>query len=243
MAVRFVNSRIFFGGKTLYLIEIIKKMGEIFSEYWYNFLVEGVGTTLILSLITVSCGAVLGALLAIMKMSKFKPIGWIITAFVEVVRGTPLLLQLYIGYFLLPEILPFLDLNEFWSVALALILNSAAYVSEIIRSGIEAVDKGQTEAARSLGLNGATTMIQIVLPQAIKNILPALCNEFITIIKETSLASTFFVGELMTQYHKIVGKTHNSLPILMIIGIIYFVLNFVLSKGLSVFERRMKASA
>ena len=136
----------------MYLIEIVQKMSEIFSKYWYNFLVEGVGTTLILSLITVTCGALLGALLAIMKMSKFKPLGWIITAFVEVVRGTPLLLQLYIGYFLLPELLPFLDLDEFWSVALALILNSAAYVSEIIRSGIEAVDKGQTEASRSLGI-------------------------------------------------------------------------------------------
>ena len=218
-------------------------MGEIFSKYWYNFLVEGVGTTLILSLITVTCGALLGALLAIMKMSKIKPLGWIITAFVEIVRGTPLLLQLYIGYFLLPELLPFLDLNEFWSVALALILNSAAYVSEIIRSGIEAVDKGQTEAARSLGLNSVTTMVQIVLPQAVKNILPALGNEFITIIKETSLASTFYVGELMTTYHIIVGRTHNSLPILMIIGIIYFILNFVLSKALAVFERRMKARA
>ena len=227
----------------MYLIEIVQKMGEIFSKYWYNFLIEGVGTTLILSLITVACGALLGALLAIMKMSKIKPLGWIITAFVEVVRGTPLLLQLYIGYFLLPELLPFLNLNEFWSVALALILNSAAYVSEIIRSGIEAVDKGQTEAARSLGLNGATTMIEIVLPQAIKNILPALCNEFITIIKETSLASTFFVGELMTVYAIVKGITFTPIPTLMIVGVIYFVLNFVLSKILKVVERRMKAYA
>lgn len=227
----------------MYLIDMIKKMGEIFSEYWYNFLVEGVGTTLILSLITVGCGAVLGALLAILKMSKIKVVGWIITAFVEVIRGTPLLLQLYIGYFLLPELLPFLNLNEFWSVALALILNSAAYVSEIIRSGIEAVDKGQTEAARSLGLNGKTTMIQIVLPQAIKNILPALCNEFITIIKETSLASTFFVGELMTVYAMVKGITFAPIPTLMIVGIIYFVLNFILSKALKLVERRLKAHA
>ena len=227
----------------MYLIEIIKKMGEIFSEYWYNFLVEGLGTTLILSLITVGFGAVLGALLAILKMSKIKIIDWIITAFVEVIRGTPLLLQLYIGYFLLPELFPFLNLNEFWSVALALILNSAAYVSEIIRSGIEAVDKGQTEAARSLGLNGTTTMIQIVLPQAIKNILPALCNEFITIVKETSLASTFFVGELMTIYAMVKGITFAPIPTLMIVGVIYFVLNFILSKALKLVERRLKAHA
>lgn len=227
----------------MYLIEIIKKMGEIFAEYWYNFLIEGVGTTLILSLITVGFGAVLGALLAILKMSKIKVVDWVITAFVEVIRGTPLLLQLYIGYFLLPELLPFLNLNEFWSVALALILNSAAYVSEIIRSGIEAVDKGQTEAARSLGLNGSTTMIQIVLPQAIKNILPALCNEFITIIKETSLASTFFIGELMTIYAMVKGITFSPIPTLMIVGVIYFVLNFILSKALKLVERRLKAHA
>lgn len=242
MAVCFVFSKKF-GGNNLYLIEIIKKMGEIFSEYWYNFLVEGIGTTLILSLITVGFGAVLGALLAILKMSKIKIIDWIITAFVEVIRGTPLLLQLYIGYFLLPELFPFLNLNEFWSVALALILNSAAYVSEIIRSGIEAVDKGQTEAARSLGLNGTTTMIQIVLPQAIKNILPALCNEFITIVKETSLASTFFVGELMTIYAMVKGITFAPIPTLMIVGVIYFVLNFILSKALKLVERRLKAHA
>lgn len=227
----------------MYLIEVISKMGEIFAEYWYNFLVEGVGTTLILSLITVAFGAVLGALLTILKMTKIKVVDWIITAFVEVIRGTPLLLQLYIGYFMLPELLPFLNLNEFWCVALALILNSAAYVSEIIRSGIEAVDKGQTEAARSLGLNGTTTMLQIVLPQAIKNILPALCNEFITIIKETSLASTFFIGELMTIYAIIKGITFSPIPTLMIVGVIYFVLNFILSKALKLVERRLKAHA
>ena len=215
-------------------------MGEIFSKYWYNFLIEGVGITLILSLITVVCGAVLGAVLAICKMSKFKPLGWIITAFVEIIRGTPLLLQLYIGYFVIPSLVPFLDLDDFTCVTIALVLNSGAYVSEIIRSGIEAVDKGQTEAARSLGLTSTTTMMQIVLPQAIKNILPALCNEFITVIKETSLASTFFVGELMTMYLAVKAVTYNPIPTLMITGVIYFVLNFILSKALKIVERKLK---
>ena len=215
-------------------------MGEIFSKYWYNFLIEGVGITLILSLITVVCGAVLGAVLAICKMSKFKPLGWIITAFVEIIRGTPLLLQLYIGYFVIPSLVPFLDLDDFTCVTIALVLNSGAYVSEIIRSGIEAVDKGQTEAARSLGLTSTTTMMQIVLPQAIKNILPALCNEFITVIKETSLASTFFVGELMTMYLAVRAVTYNPIPTLMITGVIYFVLNFILSKALKIVERKLK---
>ena len=227
----------------MYLIEIIQKMGEIFSKYWYYFIVEGVGMTLLLSLITVTFGALLGAVLAMLKMTKIKLFDWIITAFVEIVRGTPLLLQLYIGYFLIPSLVPALDLDDFTCVAIALILNSAAYVSEIIRSGIEAVDKGQTEAARSLGLNSVTTMVQIVLPQAVKNILPALCNEFITVIKETSLASTFFVGELMTAYLIVKGITFTPIPTLMIVGVIYFVLNFTLSKALKLLERRMKARA
>ena len=227
----------------MYLIEIIKDMGDIFAEYWYHFLVKGVGMTLLLSLITVVCGALLGAILALCKMSKFKPLGWIVTAFVEVIRGTPLLLQLYIGYFVIPSLLPFLELGTFACVTIALVLNSGAYVSEIIRSGIQAVDKGQTEASRSLGLGASTTMIEIVLPQAVKNILPALCNEFITVIKETSLASTFFVGELMTIYLSVKAITYNPIPTLMLTGLIYFVLNFVLSKALTILERRMKAHA
>ena len=227
----------------MYLIEMCKDMVIIFSKYWYHFLVKGLGVTLILSLITVVFGSVIGALLALAKMGKIKPLKWIVDIFVEIVRGTPMLLQLFIGVFLMPVIFPVMNGMEnkkLICIGITLIFNSAAYVSEIIRSGIEAVDKGQTEAARSLGLSGTTTMCDIVLPQAIKNILPALGNEFITVIKETSLASTFYVGELMTVYYTIVGVTHNSLPTLMIIGVIYFVVNFVLSKLLKIVERKMK---
>ena len=230
----------------MYLITLFEDMGKIFVKYWDLFLIEGLSATILLSLMTVVFGTVFGAVLALVKIGKIKVLKWIVNAVVEVIRGTPMLLQLYISTFLIPAIIPVmnqLENKKLICISLTLILNSAAYVSEIIRSGIEAVDKGQTEAARSLGLNGTTTMTNIVLPQAVKNILPALGNEFITVIKETSLASTFYVGELMTTYHIIVGKTHNSLPILMIIGIIYFILNFVLSKALGVFERRMKAHA
>ena len=230
----------------MYIITMFEDMGKIFVKYWDLFLIKGLSATLLLSLMTVVLGTIFGALLALVKIGKIKPLKWIVNALVEVIRGTPMLLQLYISTFLIPVLIPAmneLENKKLLCISFTLVLNSAAYVSEIIRSGIEAVDKGQTEAARSLGLNSTTTMIEVVLPQAVKNILPALGNEFITIIKETSLASTFFIGELMTQYHIIVGKTHNSLPILMIIGVIYFVLNFVLSKALSVFERRMKAHA
>lgn len=220
-----------------------KDMVTIFSKYWYQFLVKGLGVTLILSLITVVFGAVIGALLALVKMGKIKPLKWIVDTFVEIVRGTPMLLQLFIGVFLMPVIFPAMNEMEnkkLICIGITLILNSAAYVSEIIRSGIEAVDKGQTEAARSLGLGSTTTMCDVVLPQAIKNILPALGNEFITVIKETSLASTFYVGELMTVYYTVIGVTHNSLPTLMIIGVIYFIVNFALSKLLKLVERKMK---
>ena len=230
----------------MYIITMFEDMGKIFVKYWDLFLIKGLSATILLSLMTVVLGTVFGAVLALIKIGKIKPLKWIVNAIVEIIRGTPMLLQLYISTFLIPVLIPAmneLENKKLLCIGFTLVLNSAAYVSEIIRSGIEAVDKGQTEAARSLGLNGRTTMIQVVLPQAVKNILPALGNEFITVIKETSLASTFFIGELMTQYHVIVGKTHNSLPILMIIGIIYFILNFVLSKALGIFERRMKARA
>lgn len=223
-----------------YLVKILKDMAEIFAKYWKNFLIEGLFNTLYLSFIAVFFGTILGAVICLIKMSKIKPLAWLSTAFVEIIRGTPMLLQLYIGVFIVPLFLPFLGGNDFVSVAVTLVLNSAAYVSEIIRSGISAVDKGQTEAARSLGLNGTTTMTDIVLPQAVKNILPALGNEFITIIKETSLAATFFVGELMTIYKLVVGNTHATIACFLIVGVIYFVLNFILSKLLKIVERKMK---
>lgn len=228
--------------------DILENMWLVFSKYWYVFLGRGVLYTLALSVIAVAGGTVLGALLAFGKMSRFRVLRGAVSAVVEVVRGTPALLQLYVGYFIVPMIFTGLKSVEaqpmaFVCVSIALIINSGAYVSEIIRSGIESVDKGQTEAARSLGLNGGITMRHIVLPQAVKNILPALGNEFITIIKETSLASTFFVGELMTCYKDIVGQTHNALPTLFIVGIIYFVLTFALSKLLKYAERKMKSHA
>ncbi len=227
------------------ITEILTSMWDIFIKYYIGagLLWSGIGYTLLLSAITVFFGTLLGSLMAIGKRSKFKPLVFVITAFVEVLRGTPALLQLYIAYFVIPMMLNMPGLSPFTSVAIAMSLNSAAYVSEIIRSGIEAVDKGQTEAARALGLTGRTAMIKIVLPQAVKNILPALGNEFITVIKETALASTFFVGDLMTTYKVINGFTFQTIPVLFDLGIFYFALTFSLSKLLGLFERRMKKRA
>ena len=221
---------------------VFQNIIKLLAKYWDVFLIKGVSVTLALSAITVVFGAVLGALLALMRRSHLGVIRFLVTAFVEFIRGTPMLLQLYVGYFIVPLLFPALEIGTFASISVALVINSGAYVSEIIRSGIQAVDIGQTEAARSLGLTKGMTMRKVVLPQAVKNILPALGNEFVTIIKETSLASTFFVGDLMTSYLIVKGATYLAFESLIIVGVLYFVLTFFLSKLVGAYERRLKQS-
>ena len=214
-------------------------MIEIWKEYWHIFLFQGLKNTLILTCISVALGTVLGAVVAIARMSKFKPLQWLMSLYTEVIRGTPILLQLYLFYFVLPQVLPFLKLSQFMWVSIALCVNSAAYVSEVIRSGIQAVDKGQTEAARSLGLSESQTMLKIIMPQAVRNILPALGNEFIMMLKETSLASTFFLGDLMTTYAIIKGATYLTLEPMTIVAIIYLCMTYPLSKLVAALEKKM----
>jgi His/Glu/Gln/Arg/opine family amino acid ABC transporter permease subunit len=223
------------------LEHLLPNIQKVLSRY-PNLFLSGLKYTLILSLITVFFGVLLGSLIALMRRARFKPIALLATAYVEVIRGTPLLLQLYFFAFLLPEMLPILELSNFTCICVALVLNSAGYVSEVIRAGIQAVDYGQTEAARSLGMTAHQTMLRVVFPQAVKNILPALCNEFVTVIKETSLASTFFIGDLMTSYNVIKGAMYLVLEPLIVVGVIYFVLTFTLSKAIAVLERRLKES-
>ena len=218
---------------------IIQNIGQILQKYWRTFLIEGVTNTLLLTAIAVSIGAVIGVFVTLLKRSRFRVVRFLITVYIEVIRGTPILLQLYLFYFVLPELLPFFNLSAFAWVAIALSINSSAYVSEVFRSGIQAVDPGQTEAARSLGMSKGQTMVRIVLPQAIKNILPALGNEFIMILKETSLASTFFIGDLMTSYKVVSGATYLSMEPLIIVGVVYLCLTYPLSKLVAFFERRM----
>ena len=225
-------------------MRIIENIFKVLERYGYLF-IEGTKVTLEFSLIAVSGGVLLGLVIAMMKRSQFKlfgvkPLSIISGIYIEIVRGTPILLQLYLFYFWVPEVLPFLHLTKFGSIALALLCNSAAYVSEVIRAGIEAVDKGQMEAARCLGLSHSMAMRKIIMPQAMKNILPALCNEFIMMIKETALASTFFAGDIMTQYNVVNGALFLVIEPLIIVGVIYFVLTFGLSKAVGAYERRIK---
>jgi len=208
---------------------------------YYPVYLSGIWATLWISAVTVLLGTLLGMVIALMRMSKFKPFRIFTDIYIEVLRGTPILLQLYFFWIGLPKIIPF-ELSDTQCIVVALVINASAYISEIIRAGIGAVDKGQWEAAKSIGLSNVHTMTHVILPQAVKNILPALCNEFISTVKGTSLASVFFVGELMTSYKIVAAATFLQIPALAISGAIYFVLNFVLSKLLKVLERRLMVS-
>lgn len=217
----------------------IPNMIKIWGQYWEVFLLTGLKNTLLLTCISVALGSVLGTVVAMLKMSKWKPVRFLISIYIEVLRGTPILLQLYVFYFVLPNVFTFLKLSQFMWVAIALCVNSSAYVSEVFRSGIQAVDKGQMEAARSLGMSEGQAMLKIILPQAIRNILPALGNEFIMMLKETSLASTFFLGDLMTSYAIVKGATYLTLEPMTIVAIIYLCVTFPLSKLVERFEKKM----
>ena len=196
----------------------MSKIFGLLEKYWPMYL-EGLWGTIWLSALTVVAGTLLGMLIALMRMSKSKVLNAISTAYIEVLRGTPALLQLYFFWLGLPKILPFMELTDTACILVAMTVNASAYISEIIRAGINAVDKGQWEAARSVGLCEFNVMTRVILPQAIKNIHPALCNEFISTIKGTSLASVFCVGELMTQYKTVASITYLPLQPLVIAGI------------------------
>ena len=213
---------------------------KIWAKFYYVFL-QGLWGTVWLSLLTLGGGCVAGVVIALVRMSKIKPIRFIASAYIEVIRGTPILLQLYFFWIGVPKLVPFTLSDTTW-VIIALIVNSSAYVAEVIRAGIQGVDSGQKEAAKSLGLTDGHTMRYIILPQAVKNILPALGNEFIVMVKETSLASVFFVGELMTSYKTVQAQTFLTIPSLIIVGIIYFILNYGMSRLVKILEKRLQES-
>lgn len=216
------------------------KIVKLLAKYYPVYL-SGLWGTLWISAVTVLLGLVLGMLVALMRMSRSKLLNAVSGVYIEVLRGTPILLQLYFFWIGLPKLVPF-ELSDTQCIVVALAVNASAFISEIIRAGIAAVDKGQWEAARSIGLSETHVMTHVILPQAVKNILPALCNEFISTVKGTSLASVFFVGELMTSFKTVQSATFLALQSLMIVGVIYFILNFVLSRLLKILERRLMVS-
>lgn len=216
-------------------------------KYWayFNY---GVVVTILISACVVFFGTIIGVLLALAKRSNIKVLDWLASFYVWVFRGTPMVVQIMIAFAWmhfnnLPTIsLGVLDM-DFTRVVPGIIiisLNSGAYISEIVRAGIEAVPKGQMEAAYSLGIKPANTMRYVILPQAIKNILPALGNEFITIIKDSSLLQTIGVMELWNGAQSVVTATYIPVEPLLFAAFYYLMITTALSALLKIFENRMK---
>lgn len=226
-----------------YMINAANAMNDDsgFISKYGSFFLKGIKITILISLIGVALGSILGAFVALMKLSKIKIISWIASIYIEILRGTPMLVQVFIVFFGITAALG-LDISALVCGTIALVINSSAYIAEIIRAGINAVDKGQMEAARSLGLNYRQTMKSVIMPQAIKNILPALGNEFVTLIKESSIVSTIGVGEIMFNAQVVQGISFDPFTPLLVAAALYFVLTFVLTRIMNMIEGRLNAS-
>lgn len=220
---------------------MLSEIIEVWVDYYPIFLQGALGT-LKYAAIAVLLGTLVGILVAMLHLSKIKLIQWIAKIYTTVLRGTPVLVQMYIAYYFIPMAVPALDfLSKEQCVILSLVLNSSAYVSEIIRGGILSVDSGQTEAARSLGMSAKNCMIRIVLPQAVKAILPSLAGEYIAMVKETSLAGTFMLYELMYTRTLLANKFFSWQPLFIIAGI-YLVMTLVLTWLSGILEKRLAES-
>jgi polar amino acid transport system permease protein len=221
------------------------------SKYWTYYLI-GAKNTILLALLAVVIGVLIGMLLAIGRVGKNRALKFLATAYVEFIRGTPLLVQLFIIYYGLqaigirfpdsPIASRILGINfaDFMAGVITMGINSGAYVCEIFRAGIQSIDKGQTEAARSLGLSQARTLIYVVIPQAIRNVLPALGNEFVVVIKESSIVSIIGIADLMYKANTVRGNTFQPFEPLLVAALVYFLLTFPLSKLLARIEKRMR---
>lgn len=219
-------------------------------EVYGPLFLRGTATTIGVAFVCVIVGTLLGVFVAMLRLSSNKFINTIAFFYIQVLRGTPALLQVFIFYFGLSSILTIPAIHV-WDINLArlipgciaLAINSSAYVAEIIRSGINAVDSGQMEAGYSLGLNRRITMKEIILPQATRNILPALGNEFVSMIKETSLLSVIAVSELMFVADTVKAATYRTMESLFIAAIIYFMITWLVSWLVSLLEKRLEKSA
>ena len=205
-----------------------------FLSKYSSYYLQGASITLLLALLTIIFGTILGLIISILRISKYKFLRVIASIYVEIIRGTPLMVQLILIHYGFK-----INITEMTSATLALSINSAAYIAEIIRAGILSVNKGQIEASRSLGMNSFQCMKLIVIPQAIKNILPALANEFVVLIKESAIVSYIGLADLMYRANQIRGLTYLSLEPLLVAAIIYFIITFVISKFVHYFERKL----
>lgn len=199
---------------------------DIIREYLPLFL-GGARYTIALALVSVLISVPLGALLALARISNSCLLSGLARVYVELIRGTPLLVQVYIVYFGLPMLGIYLD--DFVSAVVAISMNSVAYMSEIIRSGIQSIDKGQMEAGRALGLPRWTVYRKVIFPQAFRNILPTIGNEFAVLIKETSIVSVLGIKDLMFASDTVRGATYTTFAPLLFTALIYFIMTSIIS--------------
>ncbi|MEH6948209.1 amino acid ABC transporter permease [Bacillus sp. JJ634] len=205
------------------------------------YILEGIPTTLQVVSVAAVIGFILGIILSILKISKIKPLNWFADFYTSIFRGTPLVLQLMLIYFGSPQILG-IQIEAYEAAFLAFGLNSAAYISEIIRGGIQAVDKGQREAALALGVPESQMMLNIILPQAIKNILPALMNELISLTKESAVVTIIGLADIMRRAYIVGGETYKFFEPILVAGLVYYVMVMILTVLGKLLERRMRRS-
>ena len=219
---------------------------QFITNKGYVSVLDGLGITLRIAILGLAIGIIIGTLIGIVRvMPKYKLLPRILdkiaVCYVEIFRGTPIVVQLLIGYWVL---LPALGINaEGVSVAIVVFgLNSGAYVSEIMRGGINSVDAGQLEAGRAVGLPYSSAMMKIVIPQAVKNILPTLGNEFIVLIKETSVVSFVAVVDLYKAFKRFGDPTYNYIIPYLMLALTYIILVLIISWGIRLLEKHLKKS-
>ncbi|MDR0880058.1 MAG: amino acid ABC transporter permease [Clostridioides sp.] len=211
----------------------------VLPQYFPLFL-KGIGVTVSISFVALLFGVIIGLVLCLGKLSVHKIFNILASIYIEVIRGTPVYVQIFIVFFALPQF--GINFTEFQAAVFALSVNSGAYVAEIFRSGIQSIDSGQVEASRSLGLNYAQTMRFIIIPQALKNVLPTLANEFIALIKESAIVSVIGATDIMFSAMMVKNTTYDAFPPLILAAFIYFVLTFTLSKVVGLIEKKMSVS-
>ena len=227
-------------------------MQELKKEFILNFIednrwkyiVDGLKITLIVTIFAVLIGVLLGFLIAIVrtthdKTGKLKILNALCKVYLTVIRGTPVVVQLMIIYFI---IFGSVDISKVLVAIIAFGINSGAYVAEIFRSGIMSIDNGQFEAGRSLGFNYAQTMMYIIMPQAFKNVLPTLCNEFISLLKETSVSGYIALQDLTKGGDIIRSRTYDAFMPLIAVALIYLAMVMIFTKLVSLLERRLRNS-
>ena len=208
---------------------------------WLPLLLQGALVTLEITALAVGLGLVFGLVAALAQLSKFAPLRLTAKVYVDFIRGTPLLVQIFIIYFALPVVIGH-RIDPFFAAVAACSINSGAYVAEIFRAGIQSIDIGQMRAGLSLGMNWTMTMRYIILPQAFKRIIPPLGNEFIAMLKDSSLVSVIGFEELTRSGQLIIAETYGSLEIWSAVAIIYLVMTLTITRIVSVLEKKFRAS-